>query len=145
MSTTIIGEQRSFLGTGWGFPPAFSKHPVCTVRTVSEEDDINESLHILLVTRPGDRVMRPDYGCNLEFLLFDPMNDNLITYIKDMLSRAILYYEPRIEMEDITILMSEAMQGQMLVELEYVIRSTNSRFNMVYDYYKKELTVTPLS
>ncbi len=59
-------RRKSFLGTGWAFPVTFDKKPECAVRMVSEVEDIEQSLTLLLSTRPGERVMRPDYGCNLE-------------------------------------------------------------------------------
>lgn len=135
-------QRKSFFGTGWGFPVAFSKQRGCTVRLSSDIEDIRESLQILLSTRPGERVLRPDYGCNLSDLLFDPMNTNLTTYVKEMLSKAILYYEPRINLNDIRIDLSQQLEGILLIELFFEVRATNSRFNFVYDYYKKEITVT---
>ncbi len=136
-------QRKSFLGTGWGFPVTFYKKPVCTIRMVSEEEDIKECLTILLSTRPGERVMRPDFGINLEDALFEPINESLNTYIKDLIKKAILYYESRIDLKRIDILAEQALDGIFSVELDYVIRSTNSRFNFVYDYYLREATIIP--
>jgi phage baseplate assembly protein W len=93
---------KSFLGTGWGFPPAFSNKS-SDVGMLSDVDDIQSSLEILLTTRPGERVMRPDYGCNLDELVFEPLTTTFKTYIKDLISTAILYYEPRIEVNSIDL------------------------------------------
>lgn len=136
-------QRRSFLGTGWGFPVTFFKKPICTVRMVSEEEDIKESLAILLSTRPGERVMRPDFGISLEDALFEPINESLITYVKDLIKKGILYYEPRIDLKRIDIITENALDGIFRIELEYVIRTTNSRFNFVYDYYLREATIIP--
>jgi uncharacterized protein len=130
-------NKPSFLGIGWGFPVQFQRN-IGTVRMVSEVDDIIESLTILLSTRPGERVLRPDYGCNLEDLLFEPMNESLLTYVKDLVTKAILFYEPRIEAKKINISAADSLEGRLLVEVEFVVRSSNTRFNFVYDYYLKE-------
>ena len=108
---------------------------------VSEVEDIEQSLTLLLSTRPGERVMRPDYGCNLEDMLFEPVSTSLITYIKDLISKAVLYYEPRVNLRDVFIRTDAVVEGRVLIELDLVIRSSNSRFSYVYDYYKREATI----
>jgi phage baseplate assembly protein W len=133
--------KKSFLGTGWAFPVAFDKKPECTVRRVSEIEDIEQSLVLLLGTRPGERVMRPDYGCNLEDLLFEPVNASLTTYIQDLISKAVMYYEPRVILREVRLLTDAVAEGLVLVELDIVVRSSNNRFNFVYDYYKREATI----
>jgi uncharacterized protein len=129
--------DKSFLGTGWAFPPTFTAD-LCAVEMVSAEEDIKQSLQILLSTRHGERVMQPEYGCNLDVLLFEPMNTSLITFVKDLIEKAVLYHEPRIDLKKIDIVMGQVLEGLLLIELEYVIRSTNSRYNLVYPFYLKE-------
>jgi len=139
-------SRKSFLGTGWAFPVSFHRNVPgeCGVDMVSEVLDIEQSLGILLSTRPGERVMRPDYGCGLEDLLFEPVNTSLLTYIKELISKAILYYEPRIELRNIEIMEDEnLLEGRVMISLDVLVRSTNSRFNYVYDYYKREATIKP--
>lgn len=129
----------SFLGTGWSFPPDFDdKHG--NVSLSSDEKDIQESLSILLSTRPGERVMNPDYGCNLDDLLFAPLTLTLKTYVADIIKTAILYYEPRIDVENIDIYETDEIQGKLIISLDYFIRSTNTRRNLVYPFYTKEAT-----
>ena len=94
--------HESFLGTGWSFPPSFNK-PAGIVRMSSDELDIEESLKVLLSTRPGERIMVPGYGCALEALLFESINLTLITEVQELIRTAILYYEPRIDVEKIAI------------------------------------------
>ena len=129
----------SFLGTGWGFPPTFSKNTL-EVGMLSDEEDIQNSLEILLSTRQGERVMLHKYGCNLDEMVFEPMTTTFKTYIKDMIQTAILYYEPRIDVKKITLDDSRDAEGVILVIIEYVVRSTNSRYNFVYPFYKNEGT-----
>ncbi|MOA14961.1 Lysozyme [compost metagenome] len=131
--------KRSFLGTGWGFPPQFDK-TLSAVNMISDVEDINSSLGILLSTRQGERVMQPTYGCNLDELVFEPLTTTFKTYIKDLIATAILYYEPRIDVNRIELDDSEELQGKIIITVEYTVRSTNSRFNFVYPYYKTEGT-----
>ena len=130
---------KSFLGTGWGFPPAFS-NKTSDVAMLSDVDDIQSSLEILLTTRPGERVMRPDYGCNLDELVFEPLTTTFKTYIKDLISTAILYYEPRIEVNSIDLDDTGELEGRILIVIDYTVSATNTRFNFVYPFYKNEAT-----
>ncbi len=130
---------KSFLGTGWGFPPAFS-NKTSDVGMLSDVDDIQSSLEILLTTRPGERVMRPDYGCNLDELVFEPLTTTFKTYIKDLISTAILYYEPRIEVNSIELDDTGELEGRILIVIDYMVSATNTRFNFVYPFYKNEAT-----
>src|SRR3546814_6537883 len=94
--------HQSFLGTGWGFPPEFdSQHG--SVGMLSDSDDMRSSLEILLSTRPGERVMLPDYGCNLNELLFDPLTTTMKTYMKDLIKNANFNHEPPIEITKIEL------------------------------------------
>ena len=129
--------RKSFLGTGWGFPPAFNKQTGAVALLVNE-DDIQSSLEILLTTRQGERVMRPDYGCNLDELVFEPLTTTFKTYIKDLISTAILYYEPRIEVNKIELDDTGQLDGRILISIDYTVRATNSRFNFVFPFYKTE-------
>ena len=129
--------STSFLGTGWAFPPSFNKVQA-TVAMTSDEEDIQRSLHILLSTRRGERVMQPTYGCNLDVLLFEPISLTLITYITDLIKTAILYHEARIALNKVNVSDSDMVEGVVLIEVAYTVKSTNSRFNYVYPYYKNE-------
>jgi len=133
---------NSFLGTGWSFPPSFDATNGQALLT-SDEADIRLSLQILLSTRPGERVMVPGYGCNLDEMVFEPITTTFKTYISEMIRTAILYYEARIELETVTIDDSRQTEGMILVILAYTVRSTNSRFNLVYPYYLNEATILP--
>ncbi len=105
---------------------------------LEEEADILSSLEILLSTRLGERIMVPAYGCNLDELLFKPMNLTLKTYVVDLIKRAILYHEPRIDVHKIWIDPLSEAEGELLIRLDFTIRSTNSRKNMVFPFYKTE-------
>lgn len=128
--------ENSFLGTGWKFPIEFSKAGASNIM-LSDEDDIQNSLQVLLTTRVGERIMQPAYGCNMDVLLFEAINESLITYIKDLVFTAIYYFEPRISPDNVS-LESTAEEGKILVNVSYTIRSTNSRQNLVFPFYLDE-------
>lgn len=132
----ISDVDRKFLGTGWSFPPEFHKYRgQLGVKLVSEEDDIGESLRILLSTSPGERVMQPGYGCGLRDLVFENITESALTQIRDTIERAVLFFEPRIELEGIDVNTDEALEGRLKLQLNYRVRRTNTRANIVYPFY----------
>ncbi len=131
---------NSFLGTGWSFPPAFNQNSR-TVEMVTDEEDIKQSLNILLSTSLGERVMQPKYGCNLNDYVFEGLSSSTIGYIKERVANSILYYEPRIIAEKIDVTADDStdlLEGRFTISVEYSIPGTNSRFNYVYDFYQNE-------
>ena len=132
-------SKGSFLGTGWSFPPSFNKTLTC-VEMTSNEEDIRSSLEILLTTRLGERVMQPSYGCNLDTLVFESLTETFKSYVRDLVKTAIIYHEPRIKLNSVELDDSRDLEGIILIIVDYTIRSTNSRFNYVFPYYKNEGT-----
>jgi len=128
-----------FLGRGWSFPPSFRKE-IQGVEMTEKEDDIEKSLHILLTTATGERIMEPRYGCNMEELVFESLNTTTKTLMKDKIQTAILYFEPRIDVTKIELNDTDQLEGKVLIEIEYIVRATNSRFNFVFPYYINEGT-----
>lgn len=128
-----------FLGKGWSFPPSFRKE-IMGVEMTEKEDDIEKSLHILLTTATGERLMEPRYGCNMEELVFESLNTTTKTLMKDKIQTAILYFEPRIDVTKIELNDTDQLEGKVLIEIEYIVRATNSRFNFVFPYYINEGT-----
>ena len=132
-------EPYSYLGKGWGFPPTFGNQGQ-TVEMLSSFDDVESSLRILIGTATGERVMQPDLGCNMEELVFEPLDATMKTYMKDKVFTAILYHEPRIDLLDVVFHDEQEREGLILIEIVYKVRGTNSRKNMVYPFYKNEAT-----
>jgi uncharacterized protein len=132
-----MATDPTFLGTGWAFPPAFDARSKQAVR-VSDATDVAQSLFILLSTVPGERVMQPDYGCGLKHLVFETIDEGRITEIKDIVAKAVLFFEPRVTLESVGVDDDELFHGVLRVSLEYTIRRTNSRHNLVYPLYLLE-------
>ncbi len=131
--------NKDFLGRGWSFPPTFDGTAKKLVMT-EDVEDIKNSLGILLSTAVGERVMNVSYGCNLEPYVFESMDTTTITILKDKITTSILFFEPRIEAEKITMNTDRLIEGVLLIEIEYRIRATNSRYNFVYPFYNNEAT-----
>ena len=131
-------EEKSFLGRGWAFPVSFSLESQ-QVRLAENEEDIQQSLIILLNTTLGERIMRPDYGANMEDLLFEALNVTTANMIANRIKQAILYHEPRVKTEDID-LRPNYNEGRIEVVVSYLIIATNNRRNLVYPYLFTEAT-----
>ncbi|MCB0840970.1 MAG: GPW/gp25 family protein [Bacteroidetes bacterium] len=141
-----MADDNAFLGTGWAFPPEFDDSS-SGVKMVSAEKDINQSLEILLFTSLRERVMRPNYGCNLKDYQFEPMNSTLLTFVRDLVEDAILYFEPRIRTEKVVVSeadSADAIAGRLIISVDYIIKRTNSRFNFVFNFYENEGIEVPV-
>jgi len=132
-------DLRSFLGTGWSFPPSFNKHTK-SVDMVSDEIDISQSLKIILFTDLGSRIMRPDFGSDVKNFTFESINKGSIARLSDVVEGAINRHEPRIDLEKVDIDHSNAVDGKLLIKLTFMIKSVNVRTNAVFPFYIKEGT-----
>ena len=131
--------DKSFLGTGWGFPPSFNpeyRQPAM----VSEEHDIMESLFLLLSTTPGERIMNPAFGCDLLSVVFERISEATRFKITSIVSIAILMFEPRVSVNEIDVQIISHDPGLIHILIDFTIIQTNSRSNMVYPFYLQEGT-----
>ena len=126
--------HTSFLGTGWSFPPHFDRE-TGAVRMTSDEEDIRASLVILLGTAAGERFLNPEYGIDMHALLFESLSTTMQTYLKDRVKTAILIHEPRINLLSLELDTSAQYDGRVSIIVEYEVRATNSRYNLVYPFY----------
>jgi len=132
-------NTTSFLGTGWSFPPRFSVHDRQVVME-SGEEDIRQSLLILLSTSPGERLMNPAYGCGLQHMTFERFTYAVKNRIVDMVGRAILLFEPRVILEKVDVVPVSLLDGQVNIIVDYTVITTNTRHNIVYPFYIGEGT-----
>jgi phage baseplate assembly protein W len=129
-----VSTTTSILGTGWSFPPEFAPAAGGVLMT-SDEDDIHASLRILFGTALGERFLRPRYGLDMHEILFEPMSTTLKTYLEDRIRTTVLIYEPRIDPVRLELDTTEQNEGRVILILDYVVRATNTRFNLVYPFY----------
>ena len=133
-------DNGSFLGTGWSFPPSFRGKARTAALSVAE-DDIEESLNILMGTSPGERLLAPDYGCPLKAMQFEIFDSSTITEITDRVKRAILFHEPRIRVNAIQVALEGEGEGTITLTIDYTVRATNNRSNRVYPFHFLEGTL----
>ena len=132
-------ENTSILGSGWTFPPTFDSENRDALIS-SEEENIAQNLHALFYTEQGERSMRSSYGGNLQRFIFGSINTRLLNDIKDIVSKSIADYEPRIELLEVDIDENPDEQGLLLIKIDYRMRTTNTRHNMVFPFYLNEAT-----
>lgn len=125
---------KDFLGVGWKYPVRVN--PDGKIALSAYEDDIKEAIWIILGTAKGERVMRPDFGCGIHDLVFAPINTATVTLVENSVREALTLWEPRIEL--IGVEATESGDGELSVSIDYRVRSTNNRFNLVYPFYLKE-------
>ena len=126
---------KEFLGIGWKFPVNFdSKGKI----SMSEyETDIKEAIKIILGTAKGERVMRPDFGCGIHDFVFSPINKATISLVENTVREGLTFWEPRIELTKVEAI-PKSSEGKLLISIDYRVRVTNNRFNLVYPFYLKE-------
>lgn len=133
----MTSASSSFLGKGWHFPPSFTENGRDIWR-VADEEDIQQSLHVLLATAQGERVMLEDFGCDLNRFVFEEADRNLGNHLAGIVKAALLRHEPRIEVEKVEAEISRETEGLLLIHVVYQVLATNSRYNLVYPFYRNE-------
>ncbi|GIE89673.1 GPW/gp25 family protein [Actinoplanes regularis] len=121
-----------FVGRGWGFPAAISR--TGSVRLFGGGDDIDAALRMILSTVPGERVMRPDFGCRMWELVFAPITASTLGMVEQAVREAVHRWEPRAVLERV-LATGDADTGTVLIELSYRIRTTNDVRNLVFPFY----------
>lgn len=132
-----MANDNSFLGRGWSFPPAFSKSEK-EVKMLEAEDDIQSSIEIILSTELGERVMIPGFGWKRNLWLFESLSTTSATVMQKEIETALLVYEPRINLNDIRFLPGAKEEGRVDILVDYTVRSTNTRYNLVFPFYLTE-------
>jgi len=130
-------DHRDFLGIGWRYPVAMD--PQSGDIALSRYDrDVREAIRIILETAPGERVMRPDFGCGIHDLVFEEINATTLTAIEATVREALIAYEPRIELNAVVIDPSDALDGLLVISIDYRLRRTNQEDNLVYPFFFRE-------
>ena len=138
MSTDELNvERKDFLGRGWSMPVDLDAR-TGTVATTAYEEDVKQSIRIILETAPGERVMRPNFGCGIHDLVFTSVDATAIQLIRSNVEEALRRCEARIELLSVAVDEQATTQGKLLVELEYRIRKTNQTGNLVFPFYFRE-------
>ena len=134
-----MADEQQFLGRGWAFPVTFGNQGR-SVAMAGPEEDIRQSLGILLSTRMGERVLNPTFGWKRDALMFEPLSTSFGAYLVREIETAILFFESRIELNRVSFENAPDQQGLILIRLDYTVRTTNTRTNLVYPFYTAEAT-----
>jgi phage baseplate assembly protein W len=129
-----VADNPQFLGKGWAFPVTFGNQGR-SVGMAQADEDIRQSLDILLSTSLGERVMRPGFGWKRDALMFEPLSTSFGSYLAREIENAILFYESRIELNRVDFETATGQGGLVLIRLDYTVRATNTRTNLVYPFY----------
>ncbi len=133
----FTGERKDFLGRGWAFPVVLDPR-TGLVASIAHEEDIRQSIMIILETAPGERVMRPKFGCGIHELVFEAVDSTVIQLIRSTVEEALRRCEARIDVLSINVDEEATSEGKLLVEIEYRVRKTNQSGNLVFPFYFRE-------
>jgi phage baseplate assembly protein W len=128
--------ELDFLGRGWSFPVK----PGATGRIsyAGGEEKIRQSIWIILSTAPGERQMRPRFGCGIHDLVFEANTAALRGLVQQKVREALTRYEPRIDVTDVRVETPPEARNYLLIRIDYRIRSNNAFFNLVYPFFINE-------
>jgi uncharacterized protein len=135
----VDNSDKAFLGHGWAFPFLIEQDRG-HIALVAYEEDIKQSIRIILSTAKGERVMRPDFGCGIHELVFGAINTALISQIERDVMEALRQYEARIEVDQVSVDQRFISEGRLEISIDYRVRTTNQSGNYVYPFYFKEVT-----
>src|SRR6476619_1277835 len=128
--------QKAFLGVGWAFPVQVEADG--KISEASYEEDIRQAIRIILGTNSGERVMRPDFGAVLSAFIFEPVSATTMSLVQARVQRALIEWEPRIDMQKLTVTSDPAEGNKLQIDLTYLVRATNTLSNLVYPFYLQE-------
>jgi uncharacterized protein len=132
-----MDERKDFLGRGWAMPVNVDPQSGL-VATAEYEEDIRQAIRIILETAPGERVMRPNFGCGIHDLVFEAIDSTALQRIRSEVEEALRRYEARIDVIDVIADEDANAEGQLLIELEYRVRRTNQLGNLVFPFHYRE-------
>jgi phage baseplate assembly protein W len=125
-----------FLGIGWKYPVSVEADG--SVSSSSYEENIRESIRLILGTAKGERLMRPEFGCSIHEYAYSTMDTLTLRMIENSVYEALVDWEPRIEVSDIKTLTEKALEGKLMISIDYKVRRSNTQVNHVYPFYLKE-------
>lgn len=132
-----MNDQKNFIGTGFSFPVSIDKTTGRFVQ-VSEEDDIKQAIYIILMTRKGERLMRPEFGCDIHNYAFEMLDFTVLSQMKSAVSEALILHEPRIRDIEVVVRTDDQEAGKVWIDISYIVRQTNNPYNLVYPFYINE-------
>ncbi len=136
-TTDYTGKRKDFLGRGWARPVELDPR-TGLVASVAFEEDIRQSILIILETAQGERVMRPNFGCGIHELVFTAVDSTAIQRVRSVVEEALRRCEARIDVLSVNVDEEATLEGELKVEIEYRVRKTNQTGNLVFPFYFRE-------
>lgn len=122
-----------FVGQGWSFPAGVGQ--TGGIALVSGDAELSQAIRLVLGTALGERPMRPEFGCGIHDLVFDPSDSTLVGLVAHEVRSSLLRWEPRVDVDDVQVTFDPDRPGLALIDVSYVVRSTNDRRNLVVPFY----------
>lgn len=120
-------------GRGWAFPPYVGPHG--GIALTHEQDEIEQAIHIILSTAPGERVMRPTFGCQLASLIFEPNNNRTAAQARRYVEQALGMWEPRITVTQVNVYPEPKAKNCLMIAIDYRVKLTRDERSLVYPFY----------
>jgi len=131
MASTSNGD--SFVGAGLAFP--FRLDAVGSVALVSNDAEIQEAIHLILATVPGERPMRPEFGCGIHRYVFAPADGGTAGLMAQEVRSALERWEPRVDVIDVDVRVDEDVRNCLWIDIRYEVRGNNDPRNLVFPFY----------
>ena len=128
-----MADAADFIGRGILFPLRVDQSG--SIALGRGADDIDASIRMAIITAPGERVMRPQFGCRIWDLLFEPITPNLLGLISEAVRDAIAQWEPRVDVEQVVPMADDNDDALIRIHVVYRVKATNDRRNLVYPFY----------
>ena len=128
-----MADTNTFIGRGFAFPMRVDG--TGSIAMVSGAEDIDRSIGMILSTAKGERLMRPQFGCDIWDQLFDPINANTLGRMAESVRESLSQWEPRVTVEEVDAEPDVDHDGKVAIAITYRINATNNRRNLVYPFY----------
>jgi uncharacterized protein len=132
-TAAAVGSAREIIGSGWSFPPHIDAQG--GVAMTYERNELVQSIFIILSTSPGQRVMRPTFGCRLHELVFAPNNSHTAAQARRYVEEALGMWEPRVNVMNVVVTPDPKENNRLLIEIEYEVKATHDRRSLVHPFY----------
>ncbi len=129
----MLNEDKKYIGNGWSFP--VKTDAAGRIKLVTGSEDIEQAIHIILETSPGERVMRPLFGCRAKEMVFDSIHPETMTLMADAVQQALTMWEPRIFVKNVTVSRDPKVETALVCNIEYEINATHDDRNIVHPFY----------
>lgn len=130
-------DANAFLGRGFKFPLQVDEM-TGKMKTSAYEEDIKEAIYLILMTKKGERIMNPQFGCGVHEYAFGTLDYTSLSLMERSIREALALWEPRIIDVNVNLVVDEEKEGCVLIYIDYVVRSTNNPYNLVFPFYMNE-------